>query len=427
MIKLKIGDNYLLTNLKEKNKKNCIAYMMGCFSKHNQIAMGFDYTPNNDLNEYIKAIREEHITKIYVLFEELDTVRGINFLKTYLANFSEMLHNNFPQLIVHYIDMSKKKNSREFKLALQVYETLELDPSNLLSRLNILDDYKKFAKRFKAIPEELKVINENIKKMSKEKAVSKNTCTLESLKYLDLIDEAELNGPDLFLTIKPLEIYPSEDFGKCISKDSFKRNPYLVRATTELYKGNHFKMVPTRIIVHSNFTPEFYETIDHTFDDMFARHNWSSVGYPHFGAGHFCGGELNDVIAHTTEHGLEYFFICLKQYLTTANMRDYAGRKVWWYPIYDKDDNLVYCAGLEIFRDSMLRASIPAEDKDFLRQASYKELLQWKKQHDVSFRNVNWSQDADYLDSYSGKDDMFLAYCKEYLPDLYKELEEGAK
>ena len=427
MIKLKIGDNYLLTNLKEKNKKDCIAYMMGCFSKHGQTAMGFDYSTNNDLTEYIKTIRAERITKIYILFEDLTEGGSISMLKTVLKNFSDVFKYELPQVIVHYIDMSKKKNSREFKLAIQVYETLELDPSNLLSRLNLLDDYKKFAKRFKAIPEEIRVIDENIKKMSKEKTVSKNTCTLNSLKYLDLINTAELQGTDLILTIKPLIINPSEDFGKCFSKDSFKRNPYLVKATAELYKGNHFKMVPTKIIIHSNFTPEFYETLDHSFDDMFARHNWSNVGYPHFGMNHFCGGELNDVIAHTTEHGLEYFFICLKQYLTTANMRDYAGRKVWWYPIYDKDDNLVYCAGLEIFRDDMLRKSIPAEDKEFLRTASYQDILDWKRRHDVTFGQVNLPQNADYTDSYSGKTDAFLDYCKEYLPELYKELEKGAE
>lgn len=428
MIKLKIGNNYLLTNLKEKQRKDFIIYMMGCFTKSNQVAMGFDYNGGNDLNDYIRAIREEHIAKIYILFDSLSpAIRGYSSWKGFLQGLSITLKNECPQLAFHYIDISKKKFSKEFRLATQVYETLELDPTSLLSHLDVLNDYKGFAKRYKAIPEELKVINENIKKMSKEKKISKNTCTLKTLEYLDLIENAELEGTDLVLTIKPLIIEPSEPFGKCMTKSSFENNQYLARATAELYKGNHFKMVPTRIVIHSNFTPEFYETLDHTFDDMFAKHNWSNVGYPHFGIGHFCGGELNDVIAHTAEHGLEYFFMCLKQYLTTANMRDYAGRKVWWYPIYDKDNNLVYCAGLEILRDWILRQNIPAIDKEYIRAASYDQLLDWKAQHDVRFGQVSYTQNDDYVESYNGKDDTFLAFCEEYMPDLYRELKEGAE
>jgi len=33
---------------------------------------------------------------------------------------------------------------------------------------------------------------------------------------------------------------------------------------------------------------------------------------------------------------------------------------------------------------------------------------------------------SDSVNTYSGKDDMFLAYCKECNPELYKELEKGA-
>ena len=92
--------------------------------------------------------------------------------------------------------------------------------------------------------------------------------------------------------------------------------------------------------------------MDHQWDDMMKRNNWSTIGYT-FGQNHLCGGEFNDVMAHTAEHGLEYFFMCFKQYITTANMRDYAGRKVWWYPIYDKDGKMMYCAALDILRDTI--------------------------------------------------------------------------
>ena len=185
-------------------------------------------------------------------------------------------------------------------------------------------------------------------------------------------------------------------------------------------------MVGTKIAIRPNFTPEFIETLDHKFDDMFARNNWSNVGYLHFGKGHLCGGEFNDVIAHTAEHGLEYYFICLKQYITTANMRDYAGKKVWWYPIYDDDNNLVYCAGLDILRDNLLSQPISDEYKRELEGLDWEGFLRWKQNHNVSFNNLQTPYNSDSVSGYSGKEDMFLEFCKEHKPELYKELEKGA-
>ena len=186
-------------------------------------------------------------------------------------------------------------------------------------------------------------------------------------------------------------------------------------------------MVGTRILVRPDFRPEFIETVDHQFDDMFARNNWSNIGYLHFGKGHLCGGEFNDVMAHTSEHGLEYYFICLKQYITTANMRDYAGRKVWWYPIYDKQGKMVYCAGLDILRDYVLNSGISREEKEKVEKMSWEELQTWRHNHKVRFGDFNTQWGSDSVGSYSGKDDNFLEVCKVKDPALYEEIMKGAR
>ena len=434
MIKLKIGDNFLLTTNQDKMMKDFIIYTMGCFTGHNKLLLGFDtfHSRNNTYDDYLKTLREEQPKELFVLIDisprlnytkeqvKISTMLG---LRDFMIKVKEML----PAAKLAIVKVHNKKDSREFKIARDIYNALELNDKSILKHLDKLDEYKQFANRYKAIPGELKVINENIKQMSKVKKVCDRNITLEDLQYLNLIDEATLHNDNLMLTIKPLPIYPSEPLGKCFDKKSFERNKYLAKATEYLYKGCHFGMVGTKIAIRSNFTPEFIETLDHTWDDMFARNNWSNIGYLHFGKGHLCGGEFNDVIAHTAEHGLEYYFMCLKQYITTANMRDYAGRKVWWYPIYDDNNKLVYCAGLDILRDNLLSQNLPHETKEELKNMSWEDFLRWKKNHGVSFHDLNTPYNSDSVNSYSGRDDMFLEYCKEHNPELYEELEKGAK
>ena len=432
MIKLKIGDNFLLTTNQDRMMKDFIIYTMSCFKGHNKLLLGFDPTfRNDDYPDYLKTLREEQPKELFVLIDMSPRPRfskeqiGMAYLiglKTFMLKVKELLPNTKLAVVKIHI----KKDSREYKIGKEVYETLEANDKSILKHLDKLDEYKHFANRYKAIPGELKVINENIKQMSKVKKVCDRVITLEDLKYLNLIDTATLHNDSLIITIKPLPIYPSEPLGKCIDKKSFERNKYLAKAAEYIYKGCHFGMVGTKIAIRPNFTPEFIETLDHKFDDMFARNNWSNVGYLHFGKGHLCGGEFNDVIAHTAEHGLEYYFMCLKQYITTANMRDYAGRKVWWYPIYDDNNNLVYCAGLDILRDSLLSQSLPMEYKEEIKNLDWEGFLKWKNNHGASFNNLQTSYNSDSVNSYSGKEDAFLEYCKEHNPELYEELKKGA-
>ena len=102
------------------------------------------------------------------------------------------------------------------------------------------------------------------------------------------------------------------------------------------------------------------------------------------------------------------------------------GKKVWWYPIYDDDNNLVYCAGLDILRDKVLSQDLPKEYKEEVQNANWDEFLRWKQNHGVSFSGLDTPYNSDSVASYSGKDDQFLEYCKEHKPELYEELKKGA-
>lgn len=432
MIKLKIGDNYLLTTHKDAEMKNFVVYVMGCFKLHGKTIIGLDLKNHcsPDYTEYFKAIREANPSELYMLVNVPDIKRDEFVYQSFqqsLRTFLYTLREQMPTTKPRVIRINNLMDSKEFAIASQLFNTLSMDKKSLLAHLDKLDEYKTFSNRYKAIPGELKVINESIKTMSKEKKVCDRVITLRDLEYLQLIDEAHLEGESLVLTIKPLNIFPSEPFGKCFDKRSYENNKYLFRAASYLYRGYNFGMVGTRILVRPDFKPEFIETTDHQFDDMFAKNNWSNIGYLHFGKGHLCGGEFNDVIAHTSEHGLEYYFICLKQYITTANMRDYAGRKVWWYPIYDENGKMVYCAGLDILKDYLLSAGIPREEKEKIEKMSWEELQTWRHNHKVRFGDFNTQWGSDSVGSYSGKDDNFLEVCKVKDPALYEEIMKGAR
>ena len=432
MIKLKIGDNFLLTTHQDTQSKSFIIYMMGCFKLHGKTAIGLDllHHQNTELVDYYKAIKEANPSELYILTYVPDVKKdefGYMSYNQALRIFLQNLKAQTPNIKPRVIRINNLMDTKEFRVASDLYNTLVLDKKNLLAHIDKLDEYKTFSNRYKAIPGELKVINENIKTMSKEKKVCDRVITLEDLDYLQLIDEAHLEGENLVLTIKPLSIFASEPFGKCFDRRSYENNKYLFRAASYLYRGYDFGMVGTRILVRPDFRPEFIETVDHQFDDMFARNNWSNIGYLHFGKGHLCGGEFNDVMAHTSEHGLEYYFICLKQYITTANMRDYAGRKVWWYPIYDKQGKIVYCAGLDIMKDYLLNSGISREEKEKIEKMSWEELQTWRHNHKIRFGDFNTQWGSDSVGSYSGKDDNFLEVCKVKDPALYEEIMKGAR
>lgn len=421
MLKLKIGDNYLITTDKDADMRKFIIYCMSCFSNHKKTLIGLDYNHIriNGFDSYIKAIKDNHLTELYILADdklmENEKKHTADTVSCWLmSDFIRAIRTNInADMVIKIVKMKNCQATREYKLGEKLYDSLVTNENSILSHLDKLDEYKSFAARYKAIPSEIKVIDESIKKMSKEVKICERKIVADDLKYLNLIDNIDLDGQDLILTIKPLTINPSEPLGEYISYGSFRDNPYMRKAASYIYKGCHFGMVGTRIKIRPDFKPEFIETVDHQFDDMFKVSNWSSIGYLHFGLGHLCGGEFNDVIAHTGEHGLEYYFICLKQYITTANVRDYAGAKVWWYPIYDDDNNLVYCAGLDILRDYLVKNKLHGEDAEKVKNMTIAEFQQWRLQMGVSFLNRNLPYSSGNFSTNNTRGyDAFIDYCK---------------
>lgn len=433
MLKLKIGDNFLITTKQDRSMPTFIKFCMGCIpSLHNKVLLGYEppslQMRDRECVDYIKSLKADNPREVYILCDIPSKIvtPAQTLIRNDIRHFMLEAMAALPTTKFSIIKMNSKLDSREFKLADQIYNALCADNKNILNHLDKLDEYKHFQTRYKAIPSELKVINENIKKMSKEVKVCDRTITLRDLEYLNMIEKAQLEGDSLIVDIKPLPIYPSEPLGKVFTKGSFESNPYLVRAAKYIYQGCHFGMVGTRVRIRPDFRPEFIETHDHQWDDLFKFNNWSSIGYLHFGQGHLCGGEFNDVMAHTGEHGLEYYFMCFKQYITTANIRDIAGKKVWWYPIYNDNNELVYCAGLDVLRDRILRMDIPQQDKEDVKKMSIAEFQEWRLKHKIRFTEFSLEYRSDSPMTHSSRDDMFLQYLSEREPEFLKELEKGA-
>ena len=78
MIKLKIGDNFLITSNNDLNHRYFITYMMGCFEGHNKTVIGldifghngkasFEINLDNGFDDYIKAIKSDKVKELFIL------------------------------------------------------------------------------------------------------------------------------------------------------------------------------------------------------------------------------------------------------------------------------------------------------------------------------------------------------------------------
>ena len=436
MLRLKIGKNYLLLDYHQSERGNidrAIPYMMGCFEGTNLLASCLSYNSFN-ADEVCKNMDILRTNKLYILqYVDVLGMKQHNdrqYLREVIWNNKECLKEQItriktikPLAEIKVININAFMMKPAYKVAQTLYNQLKDDKSSILSVLPRLQTYKTMSQRFAAIPNEIKIIDNDLKRLEKTVNVCDRVDTLESLKYLKLIDTAKMNGSKLKLTLHPLIITPSEPLGEVFDVSSFKNNPYLFKAASYIYQGHHFRMPGTEIEIDTNFRLRFIRTLDNTFDNMFRRHNWSRVGYPHFGDGGFCPGEFNDTMAHGREYGLGYYFVSLKQYLGTANMRDLAGVKIFWYPIYNDQNELIYCAGLDAAIEEYIKHNNPT---------LYKEL-----------ENMTWQQKAERLQdlnydrseimrygagnlsySYHGPD-AFLQVCKEKDIELYNKIMEG--
>lgn len=441
MLKLKIGQNYLLLDYNRGNKfiEHNIAYMMGCFKGQNKLAYCHDNNGENvDITSIIGYMDETHTNELYILqyVDYLDLKKKIRYapelkenlayLRFRLANIINSLRAKKQDIDIKVININAYQQSPEYRVSFDLLRYLMADKNSIASVLPKLETYKHMSKRLQSIPSELKIIENDIRKLNKEVKVCDRTTTLTSIDYLNLIEKAEIKGMDLELIIKEIPIYPSERLGAVFRPDYFENNPYLFKAASYIYQeGYNFKMPRTRIKIGTDFRPVFIETLDHTFDKMFSRHNWSTIGYPHFGQNHLCPGEFNDTIAHAKEYGLDYYFIALKQYLTTANMRDCAGVKVWWFPIYDKDNNLVYCAGADAFIEEELRRC-DRQLYDRVKDLSWPEKVKIVQECGYTFNEALRYGAGNMSYSYNGPD-AFLKVCEHKDKELYEKLRKDGR
>ena len=444
MLKLKIGQNYLIIDHTRRESANyqAIAYMMGCFKGQNKVACYL--TNETNIRDLVKIVNESHLDSLYVLWSmnikrtkaSIRKLAGrmqiegwamyyeqITYTKDCIKKRLEELKALAPNLKVKVISMNNMFQSGEYKAGKALMEVLRKDKTNILSVLDNLEIYKRMSQRYAAIPKELEVINNDIKRLDREIKVCDRVATVDSLSYLHLIKHAELKNGYLYLTIHELPINLSEKMGEVFEPSAFKDNPYMFKAASYIYSGCHFKMPETEIRINTSFRPEFVQTLDHRFDNMFRAHNWSTIGYPHFGLNHLCGGEFNDSMAHGKEYGLEYYFLSLKQYLTTANMRDCAGVKVWWYPIYDKNEKMVYCAGLDNLMENYIKFTNPDFYND-LQEMDWEDRATALATCSFNDNRVMRYGAGNYSYSYKGPD-AFLKVCKEQDIDLYNKIMKG--
>ena len=441
MLKLKIGQNYLIIDHTRRESANyqAIAYMMGCFKGQNKVACYL--TNETNIRDLVKIVNESHLDSLYVLWSmnikqtkaSIRKLAGrmqiegwamyyeqITYTKDCIKKRLEELKALAPNLKVKVISMNSMFQSGEYKAGKALMEVLRKDKTNILSVLDNLEIYKRMSQRYAAIPKELEVINNDIKRLDREIKVCDRVATVDSLSYLHLIKHAELKNGYLYLTIHELPINLSEKMGEVFEPGAFKTNPYMFKAASYIYSGCHFKMPETEIRINTSFRPEFVQTLDHRFDNMFRAHNWSTIGYPHFGLNHLCGGEFNDSMAHGKEYGLEYYFLSLKQYLTTANMRDCAGVKVWWYPIYDKNEKMVYCAGLDNLMENYIKFTNPDFYND-LQEMDWEDRATALATCSFNDNRVMRYGAGNYSYSYKGPD----AFLKEQDIDLYNKIMKG--
>ena len=113
MIKLKIGDNFVITSNNDLNHEYFITYMMGCFEGHNKTAIGLDIfghnnktsyevNPYDGFDDYIKVIKTDKIKELFILVRK-------NTMDTYLNESYTMLIKAFIQKLLLVIPDIKYK------------------------------------------------------------------------------------------------------------------------------------------------------------------------------------------------------------------------------------------------------------------------------------------------------------------------------
>ena len=180
MIKLKIGDNFLITSNEDRLMREFVVYMMSSFNQQGQTVLGLDIVGHNyktplrkkpsgvmQYDDYIKFIKNENIHTLWIITQLPNyTSTDKNIFKLELHDFLNTLRTTIPTLEYRVIKLNDKSNTREYNLGQKMYDALKEDSTSILHYIDKLDEYKQLSNRYRAIPAELKVINESIKKRS---------------------------------------------------------------------------------------------------------------------------------------------------------------------------------------------------------------------------------------------------------------------
>lgn len=441
MLKLKIGNNFLITSasvLNLSHDNTIISYMASCFKGKDKVAVYLGR--KNDYSGLIKEIKDSKTKTIYLLsyVPPQQARKGLHVVRSkdyYLSNCIDSikrlilyLKENIPYVDIKVIKVNNKMRTAEFVVGHRFMNVLSGYSKSILKYdLVTLETYKECKSILKDADLELKVIEEARKKLLNQSETQNTEISLDAIKNLGLIDKADmLEDGTLELIINELPIYPSTPLGYYGSDDKLS-NPYYAKVLKYIYSGCHFQMPKTKIHIR-DFRPEFIETLDHRFDEMFSKNNWSTIGYPHFGKEHLCAGEFNDTISNGAKYGLSYYFLALKQYLTTANTDDIAGVKIWAYPIYDDNGNFVYSAAYDMLKDDVAHHSlyipgISSEDAAAMSLEDFITAVEGKvpKTYMNTYSPRNWSYGAKQSKEW------YVNWCKDNDKELYDKIMERRK
>ena len=124
MLKLKIGDNYLITTNKDFEMKEFIVYTMSCFTGHNKTLLGLNVVnlvvngTDNTMADYLKTLRESTPQELYVLIKIEDMSGGhiTDEMKAMVQRCILLSSETCPNTKIYIVKMGRELGSREYKL-----------------------------------------------------------------------------------------------------------------------------------------------------------------------------------------------------------------------------------------------------------------------------------------------------------------------
>ena len=101
MLKLKIGQNYLLIDHTRRDPSNyvAIAYMMGCFHGHNKVACYL--TNQTNIRDLAKMVNESHISSLHLLWNmelkhsknKIKRLKGRSYIEGMTMYYEQIRYN----------------------------------------------------------------------------------------------------------------------------------------------------------------------------------------------------------------------------------------------------------------------------------------------------------------------------------------------